>query len=578
MKMFKKIIAVVLAAILAFSCVAVAGAAGTPTIKVMSASAAPGETVTLDVQMQNNPGINTFSLGFKYDTSRLKLKDVKVESALGGQYSYGTRVVWLNDANSTYNGKILTLTFDVLDNAKDGDASVAVTYSAGDISDYDENDVNFSLVSGKVTVKKAEAAKGLISVSSVSANVGTDFSVDVSIDKNPGINTFSLGFEYDNSVLSLENVEISENLGGQFAYGKKAVWFGDADTSYTGKILTLKFKVLDSAAEGDTTVKVVYSPGDISNYDEEDVDFDTSPGVVTVKKEVSLVGISVKTNPSKLSYFVNEHLDTTGLSLNAVYSNGKTEVVTGGYTCTPTTLTVAGTQKITVSYQGRTTSFNVNVSEVTSRTPSIKVENTTAKAGDEVLVNVYVTNNPGFSFLKIRLYYDKTSLAFVSAENGEVSTDSMEIGNRTSALLEAVLWSSATDATADGKLVTLKFKVLDNTAEGDYSVSTKVVEAYNYDEDEVNFMAVDGVITVRNIVYGDVNGDGKVNGRDAVKLSKYLAAYDESTGESSVTVSPGADVNGDGKINGRDLVKLRKYLANYNESTGESTIVLGPSK
>ena len=97
-------------------------------------------------------------------------------------------------------------------------------------------------------------------------------------------------------------------------------------------------------------------------------------------------------------------------------------------------------------------------------------------------MNVYVTNNPGFSFLKIRLYYDKTSLAFVSAENGEVSTDSMEIGNRTSALLEAVLWSSATDATADGKLVTLKFKVLDNTAEGDYSVSTKVVEAYNYDE------------------------------------------------------------------------------------------------
>lgn len=71
---------------------------------------------------------------------------------------------------------------------------------------------------------------------------------------------------------------------------------------------------------------------------------------------------------------MNEHLDTTGLSLNAVYSNGKTEVVTGGYTCTPTTLTVAGTQKITVSYQGRTTSFNVNVSEVTSRTPSIKVE------------------------------------------------------------------------------------------------------------------------------------------------------------------------------------------------------------
>ena len=84
------------------------------------------------------------------------------------------------------------------------------------------------------------------------------------------------------------------------------------------------------------------------------------------------------------------------------------------------------------------------------------------------------------------------------------------------------------------------------------------------------------VIPKLDFVYGDVNGDGKINGRDAIKLAKYLAAYDEDKGESSVAVSPGADVNGDGKINGRDLVKLRKYLANYDESTGESSVKLGP--
>ena len=84
------------------------------------------------------------------------------------------------------------------------------------------------------------------------------------------------------------------------------------------------------------------------------------------------------------------------------------------------------------------------------------------------------------------------------------------------------------------------------------------------------------VIPKLDFIYGDVNGDGKINGRDAIKLAKYLAAYDEDTGESSVAVSLGADVNGDGKINGRDLVKLRKYLANYDESTGESSVKLGP--
>ena len=81
-----------------------------------------------------------------------------------------------------------------------------------------------------------------------------------------------------------------------------------------------------------------------------------------------------------------------------------------------------------------------------------------------------------------------------------------------------------------------------------------------------------------DFIYGDVNGDGKINGRDVVKLAKYLAAYDESTGTSSVTVSPGADVNGDGRIDGRDLVKLRKYLANYDESTGQSSVKLGPER
>ena len=85
------------------------------------------------------------------------------------------------------------------------------------------------------------------------------------------------------------------------------------------------------------------------------------------------------------------------------------------------------------------------------------------------------------------------------------------------------------------------------------------------------------VIPKLDFIYGDVNGDGKINGRDVVKLAKYLAAYDESTGTSSVTVSSGADVNGDGRIDGRDLVKLRKYLANYDESTGQSSVKLGPS-
>ena len=68
-----------------------------------------------------------------------------------------------------------------------------------------------------------------------------------------------------------------------------------------------------------------------------------------------------------------------------------------------------------------------------------------------------------------------------------------------------------------------------------------------------------------DIKYGDVNGDGKVNGQDLVRLRKYL------NGE-NVDIGPGANVNGDaeGKVNGQDLIRLRKYLNGEN-------VVLGPN-
>lgn len=57
------------------------------------------------------------------------------------------------------------------------------------------------------------------------------------------------------------------------------------------------------------------------------------------------------------------------------------------------------------------------------------------------------------------------------------------------------------------------------------------------------------------LTLGDVNGDGMVDGRDLVRLAKYIAG-------SNVTIdAAAADMNGDGNVDGRDVLRLAKQLA-----------------
>ncbi len=96
---------------------------------------------------------------------------------------------------------------------------------------------------------------------------------------------------------------------------------------------------------------------------------------VTVS-DIVLNSISIKSKPTKTSYFVGDTLNTAGLILTASYSNGSTEEVTSGFTCTPTNLTTVGNQTITVKFETKTTTFTVLVQPVMT---SISVATTPTK-------------------------------------------------------------------------------------------------------------------------------------------------------------------------------------------------------
>lgn len=69
--------------------------------------------------------------------------------------------------------------------------------------------------------------------------------------------------------------------------------------------------------------------------------------------------------------------------------------------------------------------------------------------------------------------------------------------------------------------------------------------------------------TEEQVKYGDVNGDGDIDTKDAVLIKKHLAGYTGLAMDLNA-----CDVNGDGDITSADAVLLLKYLAGYNVALG----------
>ena len=96
-------------------------------------------------------------------------------------------------------------------------------------------------------------------------------------------------------------------------------------------------------------------------------------------KKVEIKSISMYHEPLKLDYYVNDTINPDGLTLKVLYTDGKTAYISSGYEIRPTKALEVGTQKVTVKYAYRETSYYINVKKenVTSiriATPATKQE------------------------------------------------------------------------------------------------------------------------------------------------------------------------------------------------------------
>lgn len=157
------------------------------------------------------------------------------------------------------------------------------------------------------------------------------------------------------------------------------------------------------------------------------------------------------------------------------------------------------------------------------------------------------------------------------------TSDSRMVGNFTSVMPAAYAYG---ENGAPLTLIQLRFKVLDKNA-GETTVRCDI-DSMSFCEDtleepDCKYCPADsGVINTAllekfdrdvvfdnqsNVLYGDVNGDGEVNAKDRITLTRNLAkwaAYPE-------IVKANSDLNCDGTVNAKDRIILIRHLAKWEK-------------
>ena len=112
-----------------------------------------------------------------------------------------------------------------------------------------------------------------------------------------------------------------------------------------------------------TTTNVSYNSSGLANVNINYRGYQTSYQVKVHSVAELVRGIGVLTMPNKSSYTVGEYLNTAGLSIRVYSTDGRYLDVSEGFECSPTYFSNPGNQAVTVSFMGKTCTFNVAVQE-----------------------------------------------------------------------------------------------------------------------------------------------------------------------------------------------------------------------
>lgn len=285
-----------------------ANATDAATVSIANASGASGETVTVDVMMQNNPGMIALRLYVSYDDTSLQLLDVEDKGLFGAKNAFFGKdksanpytVYWadsLATSNHTDNGTLCTLTFLILDTAAVGYSGITVSADTGSSLNVDLENISINTENGFVDIQNIgnpSSQNAKLFMGTKQAVLGDTIEIPVYLSGNPGIVAVKISIAYDSCALALKGIrngtvfaDTQAHFGNDLSLQPYTMYWEDAlarqNNNSNGVLAVLEFEVLQSAPAGDVEIVLDYEPSSTFDMDLVDVPFQTESAKISIR-------------------------------------------------------------------------------------------------------------------------------------------------------------------------------------------------------------------------------------------------------------------------------------------------------
>ena len=464
-------------------------------IIVSSKDCTPGSTVSITIDLKNNPGISSLRFKITYGNI-LTLQSIVYNTEMGGQtiqpqkMSSPVTLMWVSPfTNFSSDATFATLTFTVSETATEGSvANISITYDPNDIYNMDETNVNCIVTNGTVSIPTStDADKTLITP--------TEYST---IDYENKYIFYTLWASKDLSSLvnsaNPENLQLNCNAQGFIETGSTLTLTHSTGTSVY-KIIVIGDVNGDSSCDVIDAALVELS---INNHIELSAD-SKSAATREIGKDIE---ISDYQNIVNWILAGKVEMETKHTVTFKDYDGTiiKTELVDSGESVSPP----ANPTRAGSIFTGWDKSIN-NITKDTVITakyvqlsgPTFIVERVNAQAGAQnIPVTISLTNNPGISSIGMYVKYDP-SLTLTSIEYNSNLGGQAVLPQKYSSPAKLTWVSPFDNTTGDKIFVTLYFNVSEAaTGELPVEISYNADDVYDMTENNIPFNVVNNAVLV----------------------------------------------------------------------------------